>query len=239
MHTIFRKLVGQPNLVESALFYARVRHWDVYPGTRRIRRGRTLACSCGHADCPTPGEHPDAQDWHRHASTHPQTIRWWWELHPDASIIVPVGRTFDVIDIPATVGQAALGRIARLGLRVGPVLAAHDRYRFLVVPGARQDLPELLGWLDWPYTDLLDLRCYGEGDHMAVPALDTGPKAPLYWVIPPTPDNMVLPYARDIVPTITYSYLGVVRGQRSETRPDQGPAPLPVQRAGSRLEGDL
>lgn len=258
MHTLFRKLTGQPCQVESALWYAQTRHWDVYPGAWR-KRGEHASCSCPRAACPAAGAHPQDEEWRADATTAARTIRWWWGMRPEASIVLPTGRTFDVIEVPAAVGRVAMERILRLGLRLGPVLGDRQRHRFLVVPGIREELPDLLSWLGWPHSDRLDLRCYAEGDYVTAPPMGLTTRSRTHWVVEPTLDNRLLPYGRDIIPTITYASLQLAeqaaqlaqaaRQQRPTTpsvagrRPSRPPRPVarraavPAQRTASRPEG--
>jgi len=119
--------------------------------------------------------------------------RWYaerrgWPLERDAQgrLWLPVGMEFDVVEMPAEAGRRALRRLIGYGqaaLSPGPVaLAGPDRCCFFVAPGARDDLPELLDWLDWGGIDL-DLRAHGAGDRIAVPARDRWLYDPL--AVPP------------------------------------------------------
>jgi hypothetical protein len=71
-----------------------------------------------------------------------------------------------------------LGEAAR---SAGP---APDEARccFFVAPGARDDLPELLDWLDWGGIDL-GLRAHGSGDRVPAPTADRWLHDPL--AVPP------------------------------------------------------
>lgn len=52
---------------------------------------------------------------------------------PEANVILPTGRVFDVLDVPVRVGLTALGRMERSGLRPGPVaIGAESRAHFFV-----------------------------------------------------------------------------------------------------------
>jgi hypothetical protein len=78
-------------------------------------------------------------------------------------------------------GQPALrpGPVARQADTAGAEAAA----LFFVAPGARQDLPELLDWLDWGGIDL-GLRAYGAGESIAEPVVWLhDPQAPVPEVI--------------------------------------------------------
>jgi hypothetical protein len=55
------------------------------------------------------------------ASTQADVIARWWLATPDANVILPTGRIFDVLDVPAKIGVTALDRIERSAVRPGPV----------------------------------------------------------------------------------------------------------------------
>ena len=52
-------------------------------------------------------------------------IRWWWGnwwmAQPEANVILVTGRVFDVLDVPANAGAAALALMERSAVRPGPV----------------------------------------------------------------------------------------------------------------------
>jgi hypothetical protein len=45
--------------------------------------------------------------WQSLASTDPAMIVRWWLAIPEANVILPTGRVFDVLDVPARVGMSA------------------------------------------------------------------------------------------------------------------------------------
>ena len=91
------------------------------------------ACSCDRIGCPAPGAHPVSAAWQIEASSDPAEVARWWRERPDANIILVTGRVFDVLDVPAGAGMAALGRIGRSRAGTGPVaLTADDRALFFV-----------------------------------------------------------------------------------------------------------
>ncbi|WP_131739201.1 bifunctional DNA primase/polymerase [Actinomadura roseirufa] len=126
----------------AALEYAAL-GWPCFPGAHPPAGG-DRACSCDRIGCPDPGAHPVSANWARQASTEPDVIRRWWRERPEAGIILPTGRVFDVFDVPAAAGTLALDRIDRDALPVGPVAAvAGDRHLFFVATrGAPADEDE-------------------------------------------------------------------------------------------------
>ncbi|MBR8643076.1 hypothetical protein KEF29_36525 [Streptomyces tuirus] len=87
-----------------------------------------------------------------------------WPTVPGDPVRLVVGARFDVLDVPAAAGHAALRH-----LRPGsPVALRGDRMRLLVAAGSAEELPGLLEWLEWG-TLALDLRAIGTGCVMEAP----------------------------------------------------------------------
>ena len=58
------------------------------------------ACTCGRANCASPGKHPRLADWPNKATSDPETIRGWWAENPDANVgCVPSRSGLIVIDV--------------------------------------------------------------------------------------------------------------------------------------------
>ncbi|MEU0069406.1 SCO3374 family protein [Streptomyces sp. NPDC006332] len=90
-----------------------------------------------------------------------------------APVRLAVGRRFDVLDVPAEAGRAALRHLAA----GSPVALQGDRMRFLVAAGSAEELPGVLAWLEWGALPL-DLTMIGEGGVLDAPAPpDTGEAA--------------------------------------------------------------
>jgi Bifunctional DNA primase/polymerase, N-terminal/DnaB-like helicase C terminal domain len=93
-------------LLDAALAYA-ARGWPVVP-CHSIRRG---ACSCGKADCCSPGKHPRTQNGLAEATSSAEQIRSWWGRWPDANIAVRCDSLF-VLDVdPRHGGDVRLERL--------------------------------------------------------------------------------------------------------------------------------
>ncbi|QCD57405.1 SCO3374 family protein [Streptomyces hawaiiensis] len=99
-----------------------------------------------------------------------QVRRWYenelgWPTVPGDPLRLVVGVRYDVLDVPAEAGHAALRRPAP-----GSPVALHgDRMLFLVAAGSAEELPGLLEWLDWGSLPL-DLTAIGAGGLMEAPA---------------------------------------------------------------------
>ncbi|MEU6556906.1 SCO3374 family protein [Streptomyces sp. NPDC046915] len=97
-------------------------------------------------------------------------IRHWyendlgWATVPGSPVRLVTGLRFDVLDVPAEAGVAALGRLGP----GSPVAVRGDRMRLLVAAGSAEELPGLLDWLEWGAL-ALDLVALGADGHMEAP----------------------------------------------------------------------
>jgi bifunctional DNA primase/polymerase-like protein len=105
-----------------------------YPPGRSQRAGEyRRACSCDRIGCPAPCAHPISPAWQLRASADRDLVGHWWLAQPEANIILVTGRVFDVLDVPAVAGMAALAQLERSGVVPGPVaISAGDRALFFV-----------------------------------------------------------------------------------------------------------
>jgi hypothetical protein len=77
------------------------------------------------------------------ASTDAAEVRQWWWQNPDANVILPTGRVFDVLDVPADAGRVALGLMRGSAVTPGPVAVGGGRVLFFVATrGAPADETE-------------------------------------------------------------------------------------------------
>ncbi|WP_373303175.1 SCO3374 family protein [Streptomyces pilosus] len=97
-----------------------------------------------------------------------------WPTVPGRPVRLVVGVRFDVLDVPAEAGGAALARLGRHG-RGFPVALSGDRMRLLVAAGSAEELPGLLEWLDWGAPPDLDLTAIGAGGLMEAPGIPGTP----------------------------------------------------------------
>ncbi|MEU3461836.1 bifunctional DNA primase/polymerase [Streptomyces sp. NPDC006733] len=177
--------------------------WAVTPGARAVRGGG--ACSCGDPGCKEPGAHPLVFADEIPAGATLEQANEAWDQVPGAAVLLPVGRTFDVIDVAEQSGRRALVRLERMGLRLGPVLVTPTgRAQFFVAPGAAAEMPHLLYRMGWDDT-ALDLRCLGLGDHVTAPPSDLGGLGPVRWLRSPLLDSVHQPpEARLLLGTLAY-----------------------------------
>ncbi|MFF3336578.1 SCO3374 family protein [Streptomyces sp. NPDC002888] len=128
-------------------------------------------------------------------------IRRWYENelgwatvpgNPGDSLRLAVGLRFDVLDVPAEAGVAALRRLGP----GAPVAVRADRMQLLVAVGGAEELPGLLDWLEWGELPL-DLVPIGAGGAMEAPSPPETPPSPrsraetaagaAMWLRPPVP----------------------------------------------------
>ena len=199
-----RQLSGQ--MLDTAVRYAQERHWDVLPGAwLEMTAGGAPQCSCGSSACASPGVHPTRPDWANQASGNAAAVRRMWHKQPRASVLLPTGRTFDVIDVPEGSGFLALARLERMDLPLGPVVTTPARrMAFFVLPGAAAKVPELLRRLGWP-PDSLDLVVRSEGDWIAAPPTRWASGGRVQWARQPTAMNRWLPDAEELLSPLAYA----------------------------------
>ncbi|RZU13004.1 bifunctional DNA primase/polymerase [Streptomyces sp. BK239] len=176
--------------------------WDVVPGARAAGG----LCSCGRPGCRAPGAHPLSCAPRVPAGATLDDVTRAWAEYPGASVMLPVGEAFDVVEVAEPAGRHALIRLERMGLPLGPVTATPEgRAQFLVAPGAADELPDLLYRMGWDAPDSLDLRGLGPGAHITAPPSDRGGLGPVRWLRPPALDSATRPpEARLLLGTLAY-----------------------------------
>jgi hypothetical protein len=123
--------------------------WPVCAGAHTYRGSRGSiepgrACSCDRMGCPAPGAHPVSPAWQMQATVDTNVIASWWQTRPEANVILVTGRVFDVLDVPAQAGAAALEAMEAVGAPVGPVagLGAERMLFFVLTRGLPADEDE-------------------------------------------------------------------------------------------------
>jgi hypothetical protein len=116
-------------------------------------------------------------------------IQDWWETRPEANVILVTGRVFDVLDVPAAAGAAALGQMAEAGVAVGPVAAlGQDRMLFFVLTrGSPADEDEWwsCGLDSEPESVVQGLRWHCRDSYVLAPPSRYAPGLAARWLGPP------------------------------------------------------
>jgi hypothetical protein len=175
--------------------------WPVCPGAYppdRPHHGEApRACSCDRIGCPAPGAHPMSPAWQVQATADPGLVETWWTARPRANLILVTGRTFDVLDVPAAAGTAALAMMDRSAVRPGPVaISAGNRALFFVATrGTPADEDEWWSChLDCePEVDfqVAGLRWHCRDSYVLAPPSRDGNALKAHWLRPP--DGRSLP----------------------------------------------
>ncbi|MFI9200128.1 bifunctional DNA primase/polymerase [Streptomyces sp. NPDC053048] len=144
-------------------------------------------------------------DWLASASRFPRSVHALWADSAQATVILPCGTAFDVIDAPMLFGRRMLDRLwSPAGPGSGPVAAQRGRLLLFAAPGTAQRLPALLAWEEWGGSGRPappPLLCYGTGDAVTVPPLcpppqDLEPAPPASrWLVAPETRQPWLPAA--------------------------------------------
>ncbi len=188
-----RKAVGR--MAAAAAGYAAM-GWPVcagaYPPGRPHRHEEMLrACSCDRVGCPSPGAHPVSPAWQVQATADLAMVGSWWAAQPEANVILVTGRVFDVLDVPANAGAAALASMERSATRPGPVaISAGNRALFFVATrGTPADEDE---W--WPCNldcepetnaEVAGLRWHCRNSYVLAPPSRDGNAVKAHWLRPP------------------------------------------------------
>ncbi|GAA4963682.1 bifunctional DNA primase/polymerase [Actinoplanes utahensis] len=175
----------QPNVPPSILDRALLRRaalryaahgWSVTPGS--YLTGHRF--DCGRPDCSISGCHPALTEWAASASDDPVRIAAWWRRLPH-TVLLTTGTSFDVLEVPASVG--------RLGPGIGPVaVTAGGRWMFLTRPGGPLR-PEL--------ERRLDVVRHGAGSWIPAPP-SRMPEGQVRWEVHPDRSQWRLPDPEEV-----------------------------------------
>ncbi|PZG55809.1 DNA primase [Spongiactinospora gelatinilytica] len=180
--------------ITSVLEYAAL-GWAVCPGAHPLRTG-SRACSCDRLGCPDPGAHPQSPAWQMQATLDAAQLGRWWERDPEANVILPTGRVFDVFDAPLDAGLAALSRMDASGSGTGPVAANGDRVLFYVATRGNPDDEDEwwscnLDCVPESVDDTPGLRWHCRDSYVLAPPSTLPTGQPVSWLRPP--DGRPLP----------------------------------------------
>ena len=157
------------------------------PGAPDSGRG----CSCDRIGCPAPGAHPVSAAWQLQASADPAVVGQWWATVPEANVILPTGRVFDVLDVPLLAGMDALGLMEQAGTAPGPVaVGAGERALFFVATRGAPDLQDEwwschLDCVPDDMTDTAGLRWHCRDSYVLAPPSVYGDGLAARWLRPP------------------------------------------------------
>lgn len=123
---------------------------------------------------------PDTRTWYE------RVLGWTVAAGPPVRLVT--GIRFDVLELPADAGA---GLLRRPGPATGPVALAGRAMRFLVAPGAAEELDGLLDWLEWGGVEL-ELTALGAGGGITAPVPPGrgpggNPQGAAVWLRPPEP----------------------------------------------------
>ncbi|WP_461297297.1 bifunctional DNA primase/polymerase [Streptomyces harbinensis] len=193
------------SMLDHAVQYADERHWDVLPGTWLEYTDGVTRCSCDLDVCDAPGAHATRPNWVGHATGSATSARRMWAKEPRASVLLPTGRTFDVLEVSEAAGCLALARMERMGTGLGPVAATPlGRMYFFVLPGGAAKVPDLVRQQGWS-PELIDLVVRGEGTYVPAPPTRIGTRGSVHWVRRPTEANRWLPDVDELTPHLAYA----------------------------------
>ncbi|WP_175541453.1 hypothetical protein [Streptomyces aidingensis] len=162
--------------------------------------------------------------WLSAAAAEPRACRRAWERDPLGVVLLPAGRRWDVLVLPAGIGHATLEVLSGVAVPTGPVLADRDaRVGFFVPPGTAGR---------WVGTGV---RPAGRGSWIVVPhpgRISGG----VHWLVPPDGSGLltdpgVLELAmHEAAARVRITGLGAWAGgarPRAEPRPEPSPEPRP------------
>lgn len=102
--------------LDAALSYA-ARGWHVFP-VHSVRDG---ACSCGDAECDSPGKHPRTDHGCLDATTDEDRIRAWWAEWPDANVGIGTGEASGIVVLDIDAKSGGPVSLERLVVERGPL----------------------------------------------------------------------------------------------------------------------
>ncbi|MBA3488872.1 MAG: bifunctional DNA primase/polymerase [Longispora sp.] len=166
-------------LRRSALTYAR-RGWKVLPGASSA--GSRF--DCGTVSCPTSNCHPahDELGVDLLSTSDIMLIDQWWQKWPH-SVLLSTGVNFDVLEVPAYLGEITTAYLAERGPRCPTAIAAGGRWMLFVAPGDPLR-PEL--------HRQFDIVLHGKGSWVPAPP-SPHPTGHVRWEVAPKSLNWTLP----------------------------------------------
>jgi len=100
------KIIAQAGSKSNAARDYASRGWLVFP----LHFAKDGQCSCGDADCKSPGKHPLTINGFKSASADVKSVAAWWQMWPEANVGLATGRAagFFVLDVDGPEGAETL-----------------------------------------------------------------------------------------------------------------------------------
>lgn len=138
-----------------------------------------------------------AEAWLASASEDPAGTLARMDADPFEALLLPCGRTFDIVELRGPAGYPVLDALCSQGPFTGPVATHAGWVLFLAEAGTANRLNSLLAWGEWA-ADLPRVRVHGHGETVALPPIQCRtdePPSPLRWIIAPAIRTPALPSA--------------------------------------------
>lgn len=155
-------------LLSAALAYAH-RGWRVFPLQGIVNQ----ACTCGQAECSSPGKHPLVRHGLYEGTIDAKRIESWWRHWPAANIGITTGPDSGllVIDIDLPKAEPSLQRLEQFGRALPQTLTARTGggglHLYFVHP--EQSLPNTTGRLPGLDESLFGIDVRARGGYVVAP----------------------------------------------------------------------
>jgi len=114
--------MSDSHLQEAAMAYAH-RGWPVFP-LWGIKKG---PCTCGKAECSSPGKHPRTLHGVKDATTDVSHIEDWWNQWPDANIGMATGQGSGIIVLDVDAPHGGEQTLSELVTQFGPLPRTYEQ----------------------------------------------------------------------------------------------------------------
>ena len=136
--------------------------WRIFP-VHTIVDGH---CSCGNADCKSPGKHPLTKAGFKEATDDGAQIRKWWGKRPWANVGLATGSGLAVFDIDGPEGAEELRALVAQHGRLPPTLAQATGRGFHIIFATRAGAGEVRS------SAVGKIHVRGEGGYILLPPSD-------------------------------------------------------------------
>ncbi len=136
--------------------------WRIFP-IHSVADGR---CTCGKADCKSPGKHPLTKAGFKEATDDAAQIGTWWAKRPWANIGLATGSGLAVFDIDGPEGAAELRALVQARGKLPPTLTQTTGRGFHVIFATRAGAGEVRS------SAVGKIHVRGEGGYILLPPSD-------------------------------------------------------------------